>query len=211
MDFRKFFSIWRDPQEPERDPQEPENTAQEPELDPQEPQAEEPIAASTIDDLLPQSQIDDIVASAMRPVSLERVCAIFDQDNYRYEYSREEEQIDIGFDGFGFRFRLAGEQNEIIHMTSAYLEPIELAQEEELLQFIEDWHRDRIWPKLFYINYNEIELRINAEYAFDCERGINDQQLYQLIKCFVGTSHQAFTALIDQLNLPPTQTGISEE
>lgn len=175
----------------------------------EEPTSAEGTAASrgnsdeaAMEELFSSQEVADILSSGVRPVTLERVCAIFDADEFRYEYSKEDEQIDIGFDGFGFRFRLAGEENEIIHMTSAYLESIDLALKEDLLQFIEDWHRDKIWPKLFYLNRNEIELRVNAEYAFDCEDGISDKQLKQLITCFVATSNQAFTQMLEQLGLP---------
>ena len=62
-----------------------------------------------------------------------------------------------------------------------------MEQEAELNGLIEDWHRDRIWPKAFYAPTDDGTLRVMTEVNVDYEHGATDAQLLQQINCSIAT------------------------
>jgi hypothetical protein len=59
---------------------------------------------------------------------------------------------------------------------------------------INDWNRERIWPKA-YVREEEGVLALYSEVSSDFEPGATDLQLAQLVACGLGTGVQMFTAL----------------
>ena len=66
---------------------------------------------------------------------------------------------------------------------------------------INDWNRERIWPKA-YVREEEGMLAIYAETSADLEAGANDAQLAQVLSCGLGTGVQMFLSF--ESTLPGT-------
>lgn len=59
-----------------------------------------------------------------------------------------------------------------------------------LLQAVNDWNRERIWPKV-YVREEGQGLAMYAEVSVDLEQGATDDQLGQIVSCGLGTAVQA--------------------
>jgi hypothetical protein len=68
------------------------------------------------------------------------------------------------------------------------------------LQAVNDWNRERIWPKV-YVREEAGRLALYAEVSVDFEHGATDDQLAQTVSCGLGTAVQLFHAIGAQL--PP--------
>ena len=86
---------------------------------------------------------------SVRPISKERIEKIFDGQGWYY--GRDDDDDVCGrWDGAPFFFLFMGQDQEILQVTARMAEEVPAEREDELASVIEDWHRDRIWPKAFY-------------------------------------------------------------
>lgn len=137
----------------------------------------------------------------LRPLTQERLTKIFDTQGWHYGI---DDDGDLGgrWDGAGFYFFTAGAQKEILHISSAMAESVPTEREDELLNLLEDWNRDRIWPKSYYMTTADGSLSVRAEVNVDYEQGVTDEQLLQHVSCALGTSLQLYTHIRDSLGIP---------
>ncbi|MFP3380700.1 YbjN domain-containing protein, partial [Bacillus sp. SIMBA_069] len=66
------------------------------------------------------------------------------------------------------------------------------ASKDEILLLINEWHRDRPWPKAFATVDDVGDLRIQASHSYDLEHGVTDEQLAQFLDCSLSTILQFF-------------------
>ena len=137
----------------------------------------------------------------LRPLSQERLTTIFDTQSWHYGI---DDDGDLGgrWDGAGFFFFIAGPQQEILHISSAMAERIPAEREDELLTLLEDWNRDHIWPKSYYMVTDTDDLSVRAEVNVDYEHGVTDEQLLQHVSCALGTSLQLYEHLRETMGIP---------
>lgn len=138
---------------------------------------------------------------SVRPISKERIEKIFDGQGWYY--GRDDDDDVCGrWDGAPFFFLFMGQDHEILQVTARVAEEVPAEREDELASVIEDWHRDRIWPKAFYAPSEAGPLRIMTEVNVDYEHGATDAQLLQHVNCAIATSLSLFDHIRETLGIP---------
>ena len=137
---------------------------------------------------------------SVRPISKERIEKIFDGQGWYY--GRDDDDDVCGrWDGAPFFFLFMGQMNEILSVTSRMAEEVPMEQEAELNGVIEDWHRDRIWPKACYAPTDDRTLRVMTEVNVDYEHGATDAQLLQQINCSIATQLSLYDHIRETLGI----------
>jgi Putative bacterial sensory transduction regulator len=72
--------------------------------------------------------------------------------------------------------------------------PFPHARQLDLEEFVNDWHRDRIWPTLV-LGASDAGLTLYARIGVDTAAGLTDAQLREYLRVGVGTTKQCFGAL----------------
>ena len=98
------------------------------------------------------------------------------------------------WDGSRFWFLLLGEQQEILQVRGRWHRSLQLDQREVASLAVNDWNRERIWPKA-YLREEEGVLALYSEVSADFEPGVTEPQLAQLLACGLGTGVQMFSSL----------------
>lgn len=139
------------------------------------------------------------------PLSQQRIKDLLNKDGYVYDV---DDEGDLGgrWDHSFIYFFIMGKKQEILNISGRFLIPIPEEQIDEARLFIEDWHRDHMWPKAYIFTDNHGRYRVSAEVALDHEHGVSDAQLHQHIKCAIGTIHQCFDGLRESLDLQWEET-----
>ncbi|MDR1512980.1 MAG: YbjN domain-containing protein [Propionibacteriaceae bacterium] len=113
---------------------------------------------------------------------------------------------DVGgyWSGHLFYFFVTGEKNEILHIQGRWKESLDVERRLEVRQAIDEWHRDKFWPKAYTRVNDSGELQVYAELAVDFEPGVTDDLLAQTILCALVTSLRLFEHLAEHFGLPPS-------
>ncbi len=98
------------------------------------------------------------------------------------------------WDGSRFWFLLLGENDEIVQVRGRWQRQLPLDQRPAVSLALNDWNRDRIWPKA-YVREEEGLLALYSEVSADFEPGATEDQLAQILACGLGTGVQLFAAL----------------
>ena len=98
------------------------------------------------------------------------------------------------WDGSRFWFLMLGEQQEILQVRGRWHRSLPLDQRATASLAVNDWNRERIWPKA-YLREEEGVLALYSEVSADFEPGVTDVQLAQLLACGLGTGVQMFSTL----------------
>jgi hypothetical protein len=101
------------------------------------------------------------------------------------------------WDGHRFWFLLLGEHKEIVQIRGRWSTTLPPTSRLATLQVVNDWNRERIWPKVYL--REEAGLALYAEVSVDFDHGVTDAQLGQVIACGLGTAVQLFHAIEAQL------------
>jgi hypothetical protein len=128
-----------------------------------------------------------------RPLSRDRVGDYLLSRGYRFVVD-DDGDLTGTWDGSRFWFLLLGEQNEILQVRGRWHRVLPLEQRASVGLAVNDWNRERIWPKA-YVREEEGVLALYSEVSADFEPGATDLQLAQLVACGLGTGVQMFTAL----------------
>ena len=136
--------------------------------------------------------------NVVSPLTRERVQRICDEQKWNYEVDGDGD-VAGSWNGEPFYFIVAGDHDEILQVSSRLNRPIEEFEVETARQFVDDWHRDKIWPKLALGQDSEGVIRLHATFAVDYEYGVADSQILQQLLCAIGTVGNAYDALRDTL------------
>ncbi len=98
------------------------------------------------------------------------------------------------WDGNRFWFLLLGEHEEILQVRGRWQRQLPLERRKAVALAINDWNRERIWPKV-YAREEDGLLALYSEVSADLEQGATDLQVAQLVACGLGTGVQMFSAL----------------
>ncbi|MCL2466215.1 MAG: YbjN domain-containing protein [Micrococcales bacterium] len=101
-----------------------------------------------------------------------------------------------------FWFLLLGDDADVVQVRGRWARTLTLRQRRPALLALNDWNRERIWPKS-YLREEDGRIAVYAEVSVDLESGANDDQLDQIITCGLGTGVQLFKALDNQV--PPAE------
>lgn len=133
-------------------------------------------------------------------LSQERLTQLFDQKKWHY-YIDNEGDLGGNWDENQFFFLLRGKDSEILHIQGRWHNTVPLEKLEIVREFINRWHRDKLWPKCYHRINDDGRISVFTEVPIDHEHGATDEQLYQQVSCAIGTSAQFFTALADELDM----------
>lgn len=132
----------------------------------------------------------------------ERVGAYLTRRGYTFRLD-EDEDITGTWDGNRFWFLLLGAQQEILQVRGRWHRPLPESARLAALQIINDWNRERIWPKA-YLRSEPTGLALYTEVSVDFTPGATQDQLEQMVACGLGTSIQLFSSVSALL---PPETG----
>lgn len=132
-------------------------------------------------------------ADDVRPVTSARVLAALHSQGYRVS------EIAAGvlagnWDGNAFTLALVGDGGHVLRVRGTWHGEVDAVLESGLGQMLNDWNRDRIWPKVYTRRSGE-GLRVHTQTCFDLADGANDAQLVEMIACGLGTGLQFFEAM----------------
>jgi len=119
------------------------------------------------------------------PLTRDRVAAAL--GSMDCQFGRDEDGDCFGnWDGHTFRFFCVGNEGEIFTVRSFWNPEPPLDMQPQVLQELNQWHGERIWPKAYVNEYNS-KLIISAEHSVDYEHGLTDNQLIQHLQCAINT------------------------
>jgi hypothetical protein len=134
------------------------------------------------------------------PVTRARVADYLRRRNYRFVVD-DDGDLTGTWDGNRFWFLLLGDGQEILQVRGRWHRTLPLDARPAIALVINDWNRERIWPKA-YVREEEGMLAIYAETSADLEPGANDAQLAQALSCGLGTGVQMFLSFESTLPVP---------
>ncbi len=125
-------------------------------------------------------------------VSRERIERYLDQHDYNYGLD-DDGDLTGHWDGNQIWLILMGEDDEILQVRGRWHDTLNVSDRLNALRAINDWNRDRIWPKV-YLREEKPGLALYAEVSVDLEHGVTDAQLHQYLECAIATSVLALNA-----------------
>ncbi len=128
-----------------------------------------------------------------RPLTRDRVADYLLERGYRFVVD-DDGDLTGTWDGSRFWFLLLGDQHEILQVRGRWHRTVPLEQYRAMSLAVNDWNRERIWPKA-YVREEDGVLAVYSEVSADLEPGVTDVQLAQLLACGLGTGVQLFAAL----------------
>lgn len=142
----------------------------------------------------------ELPSDSIRPVSLARLSDLFERRQWTYTVT-EEGLLQASWSECLFAFSFESTEKEVLSIYSHIHKPIPEEHLEDLETFIEDWHRDYLWPKAYHTWSAEGELYVETDLSIDYEYGATDAQLFTQISCAVSTTLQLYKALEDRFSL----------
>jgi len=133
----------------------------------------------------------------VRPITRQRVEACLKEQGYRYRVGADATLIG-NWDGDSFVISLIGEKEDILQVRGTWHGTIEADLAPGIAHVVNDWNRDRIWPKV-YTRPVSGGLQAVTEVSMDLAPGATDLQITEAIACGLGTGVQFFAALTDLL------------
>lgn len=140
-----------------------------------------------------------------RPLTRDRIGDYLLGRGYRFVVD-EDGDLTGTWDGSRFWFLMLGEHQEILQVRGRWHRTFALEQRAPVGLAVNDWNRERIWPKA-YLREEDGVIALYSEVSADFEPGVTDLQLAQLVACGLGTGVQMFAALEGLLprdDAPPT-------
>lgn len=130
-----------------------------------------------------------------RPTRLtqERISAMLSAHDYHYRVDDDGDLTGV-WNQNRFWFFLLGDDREVLQVRGRWHRQLPVAARRDASLALNDWNRDRIWPKL-YLREEQGQLAVYSEVSTDLEHGVTAEQLDQLISCGLGTGVQAFEAM----------------
>ncbi|GAA4622419.1 YbjN domain-containing protein [Cellulomonas oligotrophica] len=132
-------------------------------------------------------------ASALPPLSAERITACLDAREMRYGIDGDG---DVGgyWDGHLFYFFRIGQDQEYLQVRGRWNRQVGLDELAAVSAKVNDWNADRLWPKV-YVRVEDDRLGVYAEHTVDYEHGLTDEQLDVHLACGISTALSFFEAL----------------
>lgn len=143
----------------------------------------------------------------VQAVTRSRVEAALAAEGYRYQI-RGDGSILGTWDGNRFTIALVGPEDAIVKVHGTWHGSVAADLAPALAQVVNDWNRDRIWPKVYTAPDAVGGVRVHTAVAVDLTDGATDAQVAEAIACGLGTGVQFFANLADLLadEAPPEDT-----
>jgi hypothetical protein len=129
-------------------------------------------------------------------ISRERIEGVLKDNGWRYHIDSDGDVGGVWDDNI-FYFMLKGEEQEILWIQGRWHIALTVAQQGDAREVLDDWHRDRFWPKGYTRVDDDGELRIFAEHIVDFEHGVTDEQLALTIQEGISSGLQLFAKMAE--------------
>lgn len=131
--------------------------------------------------------------TAPAPLTPERIVDYLLSEGY--EVARDVDGDVAGvWNGHRFWFIVLGDRDEVLQVRGRASVKIPTERRPGALLAVNDWNRDRIWPKA-YLRQEDDGIALYGEVSADLEHGVTDAQLARLVDCGLATCLQLFTAM----------------
>ncbi len=134
------------------------------------------------------------------PISQERLIEYFKSEEWNYFIDNEGDLGGTWNDNQYF-FLFRGQNKELLHIQGRWHQALDIALLERVRDFIDAWHREKLWPKCYHRINDSGDIRVFSEVTIDYEHGATDEQLSLHVQCALGTSRQFYDALAEALDL----------
>lgn len=139
------------------------------------------------------------------PMTSERIAQILRADGAHFGV--DDDGDCIGFWQLRmFLFVLYGETPAFLQIRGTWSREASIERLDEILDFINDWNTERIWPKAYARVRDDGAVSVSAEVAVDLEKGGNDAQIRQVIRCGLASGTSFFDALDERYPDPVAQS-----
>jgi len=129
------------------------------------------------------------LGEAPTPLTIERVAAELSRREYEFQTDDDGDLTGL-WDGNRFWFILMGHNHEVLQVRGRWGRELPPEARTAALQAINDWNRDRLWPKVYL--RDEGEVAIYTEVSVDFEPGATNAQIADTIACGLVTATQFF-------------------
>lgn len=136
-------------------------------------------------------------AQETRPLTAERLAARLAALGYRVS---TDDDGDIGgvWGQDRFWFLRMGSAREILQIRGRWRRTLPLEQRADVLLALNDWNRDRIWPKA-YLRTEDGRTAVYAEVSVDLADGVTDDQIDAALGRGLAAGGRLFGALAQQM------------
>ena len=141
--------------------------------------------------------VPGVPAHQTRPLTAERLAARPAALGYRVS---TDDDGDIGgvWGQDRFWFLRMGSAREILQVRGRWRRTLPLEQRADVLLALNDWNRDRIWPKA-YLRTEDGRTAVYAEVSVDLADGVTDDQIDAVIGRGLAAGGRLFGALAQQM------------
>lgn len=142
-------------------------------------------------------------SDALTPLTQERVAATFDRRGEHYGRN-DSGQLGGFWDGHLYLFMILDEGLTTFQVRSRWNRELPASEFENLLETLNTWSRDKIWPKVYVVKDwldgnpetgQPDNCSVFAELAVNYPHGVSDAQIDEQIACSLGTMGQFFDHL----------------
>lgn len=148
----------------------------------------------------PADQPASVSREVPSPVSRERIEKYLKHNEYHFEVDNDGDLTGV-WDGNQLWFLLLGTDAEVLQVRGRWHNALGIPNKLGALRAINDWNRDRIWPKV-YLRDEDPGPVLYAEVSVDLEHGVTDAQLAQYLSCGIATSTMMLGAVTRMLTPP---------
>lgn len=132
-----------------------------------------------------------------RPLTIDRIRTIFDENEWAYEFDEENGVIETIFDNIFLRFITNG--GNLHALTTAVSENLTVDRFPDLMAWIANYHSERSFPTVVaLLNQEEDQLSMGADFAIPGAWDYTDKQLMEWVDCGIsGMIHVVTTFFED--------------
>lgn len=128
---------------------------------------------------------DKPVGPVARPVNIERICAVFDENGWTYDFDEENSVLETGFEGLYFRI-ITNDVNLHV-LTTCVSEKLTLERFPEVLAWVEEYHSNNPFPTAVALHDEENNtVRMGADFAIPGKWDYTDAQLMEWLNCGIS-------------------------
>lgn len=153
------------------------------------------LSPDDLADAAPLTDPEHFGSQPLTPFNKERIVAYFIKEGYKFSYDDDCDIVGV-WDGHPFWFLFLNTDYNFFQVRGRWQREVSHASRSMMLHAMNDWNRDRIWPKA-YIREDEdgtVNL-VFGETSFDFSDGVTDLQLHYSIDYALQTSLQFFSHL----------------
>ena len=146
---------------------------------------------------LPDDEPSTNLLDVPTEVTRDRLASYLGSRGYTFRLD-EDGDITGTWDGNRFWFMLLGVDKDIIQVRGRWHRPLAESNRVATLQIVNDWNRDRIWPKA-YVRRENGALSLYTEHSVDFGPGATQDQIDETLAGGLGNSLQLFASVAASL------------